>query len=44
VDIQIGPHDRFLTLASTDGGNGNGFDWVVFGDPVLDLTSVEENK
>jgi hypothetical protein len=44
VDIQIGPHDRFLTLASTDGGNGNGFDWVVFGDPVLDMTSVEEDK
>jgi len=28
---------RFLSLAVTDGGNGSGFDWGVFAEPVLEL-------
>ncbi len=39
VNVALRPGDQFLTLASTDGGDGNGFDWIVFGDPVLEMTS-----
>lgn len=38
VDIQ--EQDRFLTLMSTDGGDGNGGDWTFFGDPALELELV----
>ncbi len=41
VDVELGPGDRFLTLVSTDGGNGTHCDWVVFGDPVLQMISTE---
>ena len=37
IVFKISPGDRFLTLAATDGGNGVFWDWIVFGDPVLDL-------
>ena len=32
--------DRFLTLAATDGGDGIHFDWIIFGDPRLEMVSV----
>jgi hypothetical protein len=41
VNIPIGDHDRFLTLAATDGGNGIEFDWIIFGDPRLELAPVK---
>jgi hypothetical protein len=37
VAIAINDYDRFLTLASTDGGNGYQQDHIVFGDPRLEL-------
>ena len=37
VDVELGPSDRFLTLVVTDGGNGYEWDYVVFGDPVLEM-------
>ena len=37
VDVLLSPGDRFLTLVSTDAGNGNGLDWVTLGDPRLHL-------
>jgi hypothetical protein len=40
VDVELGPNDRFLTLASTDAGNGPGYDWVVFGDPLLEMAAT----
>jgi hypothetical protein len=40
LDVEIGPGDRFLTLAVTDGGNGITADWFVLGDPVLQLAPV----
>ncbi len=45
VLISIGDNDRFLTLATTDGGN-NGMhgDWTMFGDPRLDLMQVDANE
>ena len=42
LKLAIGPHDRFLTLATSDGGNGQSYDWVVFGDPLLEM-AVEED-
>ncbi|MEN6308593.1 MAG: FecR family protein [Anaerohalosphaeraceae bacterium] len=37
INIEIADQDRFLTLMSTDGGDGNGGDWTFFGDPALEL-------
>jgi hypothetical protein len=44
VNVELGPNDRFLTLAATDGGNGISWDSVVFGDPVLLMTSIESEE
>lgn len=35
IDLSLPETARFLTLISTDGGNGYGMDQVGFGDPVL---------
>ena len=40
IVIPIGEKDRFLTLASTDGGDGLMWDWILFGDPKLEMTST----
>jgi len=44
VSIPLGPTDRFLTIVSTDGGNGYDNDWVVFGDPVLFMNLNKPQK
>ncbi len=47
VSISIDDGDRFLTLATTDGGNNETKpfgDWTMFGDPRLYLMQVEANK
>ncbi|MCD4727529.1 MAG: NPCBM/NEW2 domain-containing protein, partial [Pirellulales bacterium] len=45
VLISINDNDRFLTLASTDGGNNETYgDWIIFGDPRLDLMQVEADE
>ncbi|MBU4270613.1 MAG: NPCBM/NEW2 domain-containing protein, partial [Planctomycetes bacterium] len=45
VSISIGGDDRFLTLATTDGGASNVYgDWTMFGDPRLDLMQVDANE
>jgi len=36
VSVDLEPHDRFLTVVSTDSGGDASFDYVVLGDPVLD--------
>ena len=41
VAFPIRDEDRFLTLASTDGGNGVNADWIIFGDPRLEMRPVE---
>ncbi len=41
IDVPLQPGDRFLTLVATDGGDGWGGDWVVFGDPVLEAHSIQ---
>jgi hypothetical protein len=42
VVVSIGPADRFLTLAATDGGDGISHDWIIFGDPRLEMVTTEE--
>ncbi|MBU4270903.1 MAG: NPCBM/NEW2 domain-containing protein [Planctomycetes bacterium] len=45
VDVELGPGDRFLTLAVTDGGDEIVSDWFVLGDPVLELVpTTAENQ
>jgi hypothetical protein len=41
VNVPIGPKDRFLTIAATDGGDELAGDFAVFGDPRLELRSNE---
>ncbi|MBN1393684.1 MAG: NPCBM/NEW2 domain-containing protein [Pirellulales bacterium] len=41
-NVTLGPQDRFLTLVITDSANGAMFDWVVWGDPVLETTTDTE--
>jgi hypothetical protein len=37
IEVPLRPEDRFLTLVSTDGGYGNGFQWTTLADPRLEL-------
>lgn len=37
ISVPIKSEDRFLTLVSTDGGNGIDWDCITFGDPRLEL-------
>ena len=37
VNIAICKNDHFLTLVATDGGNTIAGDWIMFGDPRLEL-------
>ena len=41
VVVPLAENDRFLTLAATDGGDGIGFDWIVFGDPRIEMGTNE---
>jgi hypothetical protein len=40
VVVALGDTDRFLTLASTDGGNGIGWDQILYGDPRVEMAPV----
>ncbi len=42
IVVHLSDNDHFLTLASTDGGNGIDWDWVLFGDPRLELATLRE--
>ena len=37
LDVDLGPNDRFFTLAVTDGEDSPSFDWTIFGDPRFEL-------
>ena len=39
VEIPLADTDRFLTLIGADSGNGLNWDWIVFGDPQLEMKS-----
>jgi hypothetical protein len=40
IVVPLGDSERFLTLATTDGGNGIGWDQVLYGDPELELNPI----
>jgi mono/diheme cytochrome c family protein len=40
IDVELPASARFLTLVSTDGGNGYGMDQIGFGDPRVKLASL----
>ena len=37
MNIPLHARDRFLTFAATDGGSTIDHDWIIFGDPRLEL-------
>jgi hypothetical protein len=41
VVVPLRSEDRFLTLCATDGGDGIGYDFVIFGDPQLELAPAQ---
>jgi hypothetical protein len=45
IEVEIGHDDRFLTLVSTNAEGSRSCDWVVLGDPTLQMLSVNsENR
>ena len=40
LDIPVAAGARHLTIVTTDGGNTNAFDWVVLGDPTIEITTT----
>jgi hypothetical protein len=42
VAVSLNDHDRFLTLATTDGGDGHAWDWIVFGDPRIEMQTAAD--
>lgn len=41
IDVPLADRDRFLVLAVTDAGGDTAYDWVAFGDAVIEMTSLE---
>jgi hypothetical protein len=41
VAFPLGQRDRFLTLAATDGGDNHKGEWILFGDPRLELVPAK---
>jgi len=44
VRVKLQPGDRFLTLITTDGGDGHQDDWAGFGDPVLEMKPLPDDR
>ena len=41
IAAPIAENERFLTVVATDGGDSLFWDWVFFGDPRLEMVSVD---
>lgn len=41
IDVPLADRDRFLVLAVTDAGGDTAYDWVAFGDAVIEMTNFE---
>jgi hypothetical protein len=39
INVPLAAADRFLTLATTDGGHRTKFNWVLWADPIIESTS-----
>lgn len=44
IDLSLHASDRYLTFASTDGGDGNHQDWIVLGNPLIVLKPVSNTN
>jgi hypothetical protein len=44
MDIPLAAEERYLTLAVTDGGDSVGWDWIIWGDPMLDLAASDKSS
>ncbi len=42
--VELDLDDRFLTFVTTDGGNLCDYDWVVFGDPALEVVNTSDDR
>lgn len=42
IQIPLTSRDRFLTLVASDGGDTISYDWIVFGDPRLELSVLTD--
>lgn len=43
LDLEIHEDNRYLTLVSADGGDGNHQDWLIVGDPVVVLRPLKKH-
>jgi hypothetical protein len=41
IDVPLTDRDRFLVLVVTDAGSKTAYDWVAFGDPVIEMTDLD---
>jgi hypothetical protein len=41
IDVQLADADRFLVLVVTDAGAKTAYDWVAFGDAVIEMTNLD---
>jgi len=41
IDVPLSDRDRFLVLAVTDAGGDTAYDWIAFGDAVIEMTNLE---
>jgi hypothetical protein len=44
IDVSLTDHDRFLVLAVTDSGANAAYDWVAFGDAVIEMRDRREGS
>jgi hypothetical protein len=44
IDVPLNDRDRFLVLAVTDVGGNTAYDWVAFGDPIIELASKDKSS
>jgi hypothetical protein len=41
IDIPLSDRDRFLVLVVTDKGTNTAYDWVAFGDPIIEMSNSD---
>lgn len=44
INVPLNDRDRFLVLAVTDVGGNTAYDWVAFGDPIIELAGDGESS
>jgi hypothetical protein len=41
IDVPLADRDRFLVLAVTDDGGDTAYDWIAFGDAVIEMSNLD---